>query len=248
MLGNVVNATFPANIPIENKGSGERGECGECFSNAYACARARACEIEDPEKRSPRSPHSPNPTKIQKVTVRERGGECLDRTFPDPQSARLAEGGAVMRTLPQRAPDRQPRCAVSLPQSRTTTASSAKNHAVAALTTTAPLNGDHHGFDDSDSACRHGKPRGGSRTILALDLGNHHRLGAALGGRRASTAARCRSARAATTAAAFATCASAPGSTAWRRTQPASASSITKKCAGISAPTPRTSMAVCSPR
>ncbi len=40
------------------------GECGECFSNPYACADARAPAYEDtPEKHSPTSPRSPSPEK-----------------------------------------------------------------------------------------------------------------------------------------------------------------------------------------
>ena len=38
-----------------------------------------------------------------------------------------------------------PPVGLSHPQSRTTTESSAKNRSVAALTTTTPLEGDHHG-------------------------------------------------------------------------------------------------------
>lgn len=43
---------------------------------------------------------------------------------------------------------------------RAATVSSAKNQAVAAPTTTIPFDGDHHGFDDSDSRCGGCKPTG----------------------------------------------------------------------------------------
>ena len=50
-------------------------ECCECFSNAYTCARAHARAIEDPEKHSQHSPHSPTPAK-QGTSSGECRGEC----------------------------------------------------------------------------------------------------------------------------------------------------------------------------
>jgi hypothetical protein len=60
--GNVEIKRSPA-YPIENTGSGERGERGERFSNpyAYADAPAPAHMREDSRKRSPRSPRSLSP-------------------------------------------------------------------------------------------------------------------------------------------------------------------------------------------
>jgi len=70
--GNVGNERSPT-YPIENKGSGERGERGERFPT-LTHARARARVREEPSKRSPRSPRSPSPD-ISKGYKGERAGE-----------------------------------------------------------------------------------------------------------------------------------------------------------------------------
>ena len=53
-----------------------------------------------------------------------------------------------------------------IPQSRATTASSAKEPSRRRPDHNAPLYGDHHGFDDSDPARRDGKPRGGTVVLF----------------------------------------------------------------------------------
>lgn len=64
-------------------GMDEIGECCECFSNAYTCARAHARAIEDPEKHSQHSPHSPNPAKPGTLSGECRG-ECHTPHSPIP--------------------------------------------------------------------------------------------------------------------------------------------------------------------
>ena len=69
-----------------------------------------------------------------------------------------------------------------IPQSRATTASSAKNQAVAALTTTLPSTETIMASTTSDSARRDGKPRGGAVVLFRPRRdprprsGHHHRL------------------------------------------------------------------------
>lgn len=86
---NVVNVgeCSIGNIHRENasqsNGLADAGECCECFSNPYACARARAPAREDPEKHSQHSPHSPNPEK-PRVSNGECAGECHPGHSPIP--------------------------------------------------------------------------------------------------------------------------------------------------------------------
>ena len=68
--------------PIENKSSGERGERGERFSMPTR-VRARACELEDTEKRSPRSPPSQT-DEHSEAYGGERGRERLEQRSPVP--------------------------------------------------------------------------------------------------------------------------------------------------------------------
>ena len=63
--------------------SRERRERRERFPNAYACARACVRAIEDPEKRSRRSPRSPGPEKSI-AYGREHGGERPQEGSPVP--------------------------------------------------------------------------------------------------------------------------------------------------------------------
>jgi hypothetical protein len=70
--GNVGIKRSP-DYPIENKGSGERGERGERFSTLTR-ARAHTCVREDSDERSPRSPRSPSP-EITEGYGGERAGE-----------------------------------------------------------------------------------------------------------------------------------------------------------------------------
>jgi phage/plasmid primase-like uncharacterized protein len=86
---NVVNVCECSNSNIHREfrnrpnGMDEVGECCECFSRPYTCARAHARAIEDPEKHSPHSPHSPEPTKSM-ASGSECAGECPQRHSPIP--------------------------------------------------------------------------------------------------------------------------------------------------------------------
>jgi len=77
--GNVGNQHSPPQA-IDNKGSGECGEGGECFY-MLTRARGRARVKEDTEKPSPHSPHSPTDA-ISKTYTGECAGEGLNRHSP----------------------------------------------------------------------------------------------------------------------------------------------------------------------
>ncbi len=89
---NVVNVGESAEANVHEKSNPEineldsvceRRERRERFSNAYACAGARACVREDLEKRSRRSPRSPDPGN-PRAPDGERAGERLDECSPVP--------------------------------------------------------------------------------------------------------------------------------------------------------------------
>jgi putative DNA primase/helicase len=88
---NVVNVgeCFKTNIHSEicNEANGvdSVGECCECFSNPYTCARARAPAREGPVKHSQHSQHSPDSRKPQ-VSNGECAGECHPGHSPIPKS------------------------------------------------------------------------------------------------------------------------------------------------------------------
>ena len=84
--GNVepVRGTLVSNVPLENlqstTASGERGERGERFFT-LARARAHVCVLRDTEKRSPRSPRSPDVDQDCKLSG-EHAGERCERCSP----------------------------------------------------------------------------------------------------------------------------------------------------------------------
>ena len=86
---NVVNVSECSNGNIhrenarQSNGLADAGECCECFSNPYACARARAPAREDPVKHSQHSPHSPDPEK-PRLSNGECAGECCPGHSPVP--------------------------------------------------------------------------------------------------------------------------------------------------------------------
>jgi hypothetical protein len=91
-LVNVVNVGERADANVHENSSPhvndledtrERRERRERFPNAYACARACVRAIEDPEKRSRRSPRSPDPEKPTAYGG-ERGGERCEAGSPIP--------------------------------------------------------------------------------------------------------------------------------------------------------------------
>ena len=65
--------------PIDQAGLGERGECGECFSDLRACARVHNNKEE--QTRSPHSPHSRNVDNSEACTG-EHGGERRETRSP----------------------------------------------------------------------------------------------------------------------------------------------------------------------
>ena len=69
----------------------ERGERRERFSDPYTCAGARAPVREDPEKRSRRSPRSPDTTKST-TSGGEHRGERLDQRSPLPDPPAWLDG------------------------------------------------------------------------------------------------------------------------------------------------------------
>jgi putative DNA primase/helicase len=85
-----VGAEHSPTYPIENKGSGECGEGGECFPTLTR-ARAHAPVREDREKHSPPSPHSPTPA-ISKAYVGEGAGEGSKRHSPIPDPPAWLDG------------------------------------------------------------------------------------------------------------------------------------------------------------
>lgn len=87
--GNVGSEHSPT-YPIENKGSGECGEGGECFPTLTR-ARAHARVREDREKHSPPSPHSPTPA-ISRSYVGEGAGEGSKRHSPIPDPPAWLDG------------------------------------------------------------------------------------------------------------------------------------------------------------
>ena len=90
--GNVGSQHSPT-YPLDNKGSGECGEGGECSCDPYACADARAHThiIEGPKKHSPPSPHSQNPD-LPDSYGGERVGECSPQLRNIPLSPAWLDG------------------------------------------------------------------------------------------------------------------------------------------------------------
>jgi len=67
---------------IDNEGIGERGECGECFSDLRACASKNdENNIKEEQTRSPHSPRSQNGGGSEAYTG-ERGGERQNAHSP----------------------------------------------------------------------------------------------------------------------------------------------------------------------
>ena len=87
-VGECSNGNIHRENVSQSNGLADAGECCECFSNPYACARARAPAREDPVKHSQHSQHSPDPEK-PRLSNGECAGECPPRTFTGPQPARL---------------------------------------------------------------------------------------------------------------------------------------------------------------
>ncbi len=92
--GNVENQRSPT-YPIENKGSGERGEGGERFPTLTR-ARAHARVREEPSERSPRSPRSPSPD-LSEGYEGERAGE---RALASDQRSPISDPPAWLDGVP----------------------------------------------------------------------------------------------------------------------------------------------------
>jgi putative DNA primase/helicase len=192
-VGECLKTNIPREISNDTSGMDGVGECWECFSDPYACADARAPAIEHPEKHSQHPQHSPNPGKPP-GSDGECAGECRPRHPPIPNPPEwLKEVLLCPRSSIQSRsgnPTPPARLALGHPAKPDDNGQLRQEPSRRRPDHDYPLNGDHHGFDDSDSACSRNKPHSG--TIVRHRARHDPRarsrhddwLGVAIGGRR----------------------------------------------------------------